>query len=575
MALIMLLTSILYATSLFRVGLLAKLEVQTGDHSSSAEAERQLQRIQKGAEHMQYGKCWTAALETLKTGCRRMNDETQRRIAYAFARCHLLASGREIPECPENEPFLQCTQSDTLSDLGYNTYTEFFTHSQQICFHLQSQAWHEATENTIDRLADNSHDVAVQLEQSSKVANRMIVQQNKSLQNQELLLERDERLRKSMQRSVFDVQKSHAETKKIINEQRALFHEVFDRVAVLQKTILGEFSSIYTFGFYVGSTILAYILTSTSYTNGARIWLFLLLIFNALTERAISNYQISKLDRDHRIGESGEIIPELIHNHVWLCRQIYCGLSLVVLIISVYRFKDYTKLNNSLLNEIKRQNQQLQDYIRENIETSQNFPNSPISARIVKPGDIEDENAGKLVLLEKMQHSINAFELSHDKTVVSVSDTTLRRPSICEDSNISFRPSEISESDASSVLSISTRSSVSTVRGNGNITRRSSTPLRDTMSSLNASQTTVKKVTRRSAVMAVLDESVTYIAPPSDSIVVGGYSLRRRPDSPRVNRNLRDQESVQEFTSYMLDGLAEQSAVRRNRIRQHLEDSHK
>jgi len=33
--------------------------------------------------------CWTRALEELHTGCRNLSDETQRRIAYAFARCHL------------------------------------------------------------------------------------------------------------------------------------------------------------------------------------------------------------------------------------------------------------------------------------------------------------------------------------------------------------------------------------------------------------------------------------------------------------------------------------------------------
>ena len=34
-------------------------------------------------------KCWTEALEQLQAGCRQLTDEMQRRIAYAFARCHL------------------------------------------------------------------------------------------------------------------------------------------------------------------------------------------------------------------------------------------------------------------------------------------------------------------------------------------------------------------------------------------------------------------------------------------------------------------------------------------------------
>ena len=93
------------------------------------------------------------------------------------------------------------------------------------------QIWHEATEVTISKLADNSADVASSLEESSVIARQMVERQNLSLQNQKEMLQNEKLMRENMHKSVLDVQKSHEETKSIIREQRALFAEVFDRVA--------------------------------------------------------------------------------------------------------------------------------------------------------------------------------------------------------------------------------------------------------------------------------------------------------------------------------------------------------
>lgn len=49
------------------------------------------------------------------------------------------SSGRQISECKPDQPIADCTNEETLRDVGFNAYTEFFTHTQQICFHLQSQ----------------------------------------------------------------------------------------------------------------------------------------------------------------------------------------------------------------------------------------------------------------------------------------------------------------------------------------------------------------------------------------------------------------------------------------------------
>ena len=73
--------------------------------------------------------------------------------------------------------------------------------------------------------------MASSLKDSTVMARKMVEQQNHSLRNQEELLRHERLLREKMQQSVLDVQRAHQETKTVIQEQRALFAEVFDRVS--------------------------------------------------------------------------------------------------------------------------------------------------------------------------------------------------------------------------------------------------------------------------------------------------------------------------------------------------------
>ena len=112
---------------------------------------------------------------------------------------------------------------------AYNTYTEFFTHTQNICFFLQAQIWQDETDNTISRLADNSAHVAQQMEDSSLLQSDIIKKQNESIQNQELLLKHGNNLRQTLEESSLDVHRMMQEFKDSTSEQRAMIFEVFDR----------------------------------------------------------------------------------------------------------------------------------------------------------------------------------------------------------------------------------------------------------------------------------------------------------------------------------------------------------
>ncbi|CAK8686840.1 unnamed protein product [Clavelina lepadiformis] len=529
-----------------------KLEVQPD--AGSEVAQLQLLQIQKQTKHMKYGKCWTKALEQLQNGCRNLTDEMQRRIAYAFARCHLQSAGREIPECEEDKPVSECTNDKVLKDTPFNTYTEFFTHTQQICFHLQSQVWHEATENTISRLADNSAEVASSLEQSSAIALEMVERQNVTLQNQEEMLRNERLLRENMHKSVLDVQRSHEETKNVIREQRVLFAEVFDRVAALQKTVLGEFTSVYTFGFYIGASLLAYVLTSTSRTSSARIWLFVLITVNFFTERAVVNYHLAPSSSEEGMFVESAVLPETVYADLWICRKIFTGLAMLTMLICVIRYKDYNRINNSLLNEIKRQNLELQVLLKEQGVSNLNSFNSHLMSPQTKPnGDVVlyDVTNKALSQTEAMQSDDSTLKNSDPQVSILANSTSIMTPSDYDfdedDDDKTFVGDEISsDSDTSSLSTFYTSHSRRSSEAGDNITalmrsyRRSSTPSSGRPGSSHSSRRSSTSSTF--SLLEHLNESIVE----TEGVIVGGHNLRRRR-SIQGRNPAYEKETVSEF----------------------------
>lgn len=84
-----------------------------------------------------------------------------RQLAVAFANCHLEASGKATYQCEPSHTVQQCTSG--MSDVAFTTYTEFFTHADNLCHFLQSEMWQERTEQTVNALASTSAVVADQL----------------------------------------------------------------------------------------------------------------------------------------------------------------------------------------------------------------------------------------------------------------------------------------------------------------------------------------------------------------------------------------------------------------------------
>ena len=107
--------------------------------------------------------------------------------------------------------------------------------------------------------------------------------------------------------------------------------------------------------FYSACLLVIYLVTSTRRTADARLWLFVILTANFAVERIVVKWTLP------RNGSETEVmnLSQLVNDRIWMARQTAIAMSIVVLAVISYMFKDYNKINNQLLEEIRRQNLEL------------------------------------------------------------------------------------------------------------------------------------------------------------------------------------------------------------------------
>lgn len=90
------------------------------------------------------GACWTQA--ALEAGSCAHVLRDKRQLALAFTNCHLQESGRPLAPPP-----------DAMSDATFAIYTEFFTHTSDLCFHLQGEHHQQRAHDALAQLAGHAH----------------------------------------------------------------------------------------------------------------------------------------------------------------------------------------------------------------------------------------------------------------------------------------------------------------------------------------------------------------------------------------------------------------------------------
>ncbi|XP_075246944.1 uncharacterized protein LOC142340265 [Convolutriloba macropyga] len=267
----------------------------------AAAGETKYNEILKLSENPKYGNCWTNALSQLENSCRSMREQQQQLLALSFTNCHLLMSGKNQLTCYTEEEASDCTSR--MSDLAFNIYTSFFTHSENLCFFIQAQLWQEWQAKTVQQLADTTGQVVQTL---------------------------DSTLEKQKQVETI-VTKMHQVLK-------ADFPRLLEGVDQLRSLVLGEYIWLHSVVFFACSSILSFFLTASRRTIGARCWIAVTLFVEFCLE-------ISLL----RLGASNE----LIYDSQWKLRKSVGGIMLLVLFAFFYSYRDINRENNQLLIELR------------------------------------------------------------------------------------------------------------------------------------------------------------------------------------------------------------------------------
>ena len=259
-------------------------------------------RLQRGKQTLENyqsrnSPCWIEAVNELQSKCSEINDIEQSILAMKFADCHFEKSGLKTYNCTDKLTFENCTKSMKREDgSSFLVYTEFFTHVTDICFYLQSEIWRQKTADMINMLSEATGDTIDKLGRSLQNQDLVLQSQQKTLDNQKIIIQREENLKSTLDASTKSAKAAFDEMKHRAVEQEELFSQTFSSVSegirtltTLQTMFLGEFITLQSMAFYIVSLVSCYLFTSSPRTMEARLLLFTLFVVLVFIEKAIAN----------------------------------------------------------------------------------------------------------------------------------------------------------------------------------------------------------------------------------------------------------------------------------------------
>jgi hypothetical protein len=235
------------------------------------EAKTEYNRIVSFSRLPHFGSCWSAALKDLHSNCRALTEDTQTLLAIRFANCFLEKSGQKTFPCQSDEDVKICVLRAQAEPSFFPSYLNFFTHTQNICFYLQSEEWQRRAETQVNRLMDASQSVSLQLEESKSVQSQILDSQKSALVSSEALVAYNEQLNQSLTNSQMALVSNFRELQRSASETRMWIGDIADRISRLQSIFIDEFTGFYSLIFYLISGTGCFVLTSTNRTAGKKI----------------------------------------------------------------------------------------------------------------------------------------------------------------------------------------------------------------------------------------------------------------------------------------------------------------
>ena len=343
----------------------------------------------------------------------------QSRLALDFANCFLDKAGQRTYPCTgNNDEFKKCMKE--MDSNAFTAFSNFFTHTHNMCQFLMSQMWRENTAKTISTLSETSARAAEVTKQSLDMQDALLANQAETLNYQKQIAANGSALSQALESSRANARALMEEFRASTDEQRTLIFSIFDRVSQLQSLVVSEVSWFYTVIFYSACLLLVYITTATKRTADARIPLIILLTLNFVIERAICSLTLYGIENDEIRKESDESswtihlfdgssyhisdIPQIISYRIWFARKLTCLTATVILSYFAYVFEDYNVMNNKLLQDIQRQNLEL----RKSLDALQlsHYQNSALSQ-------------SSFLRMGEHQHTFSDVDVTDDTTRVN------------------------------------------------------------------------------------------------------------------------------------------------------------
>ena len=264
------------------------LKFEADEESKSTQRRKGKEKFEEIRNTAEYSPCWKKALDELQSGCKSTSDHELRRLGLAFANCHFEGSGRPTYPCPKDSNIRDCTSNENMDDSSFQIYTQFFTHTMNMCYFLQSTLWQQQTEGTINKLSEVSEEAVNKLEESLNYHRKLDKKQSLSLKNQEAILEQDNRIAQSLENTksnmdaAFQDMYTKAESQKVIlDDVLGTLQSGFGNIQWVLSSILGELITLETAGFFVTAVLL---ITFLPQFGTSRLWLFVTLLLYAVFE---------------------------------------------------------------------------------------------------------------------------------------------------------------------------------------------------------------------------------------------------------------------------------------------------
>ena len=284
--------------------------------------------------------CMEEAFLQLNATCASLNDTLNSYLTLRFTICHYQSTQRELPQqyigaIPTPDSATGFTNS--LTENAFIIYTQFSTHTWAFCYFIEAKLWQERTERTIHRLGDVAVESADKIERSLSNSDELIRDLNILQIKASELIEKYDTLHSKIdqnQDKMDQLSRTITDYNTMITEILSALSHSSARVEHLVNLVLGETQDLSPFLLYFAITVITFVLTVPSRTNGARLRMVSVIVIHFLLEILLFAVTYSFSPAFHA----------LFTGTTYYTRSTLVIISLFLLMHTGYNYRDYEAL---------------------------------------------------------------------------------------------------------------------------------------------------------------------------------------------------------------------------------------